>query len=858
MSSTPYTELANRLAPYLIEKFKKAGNGTSGTSSSASWRPPRVFYSEDYGLAGLGADEASLANSFLAQVAAQGGGIAVFASRDPNGYFVFDATVNVFSNNTHVVFAPSAGANVKYTANTVIRIMGEFDEFTRNPSGNKLKLRAASFDDANSRMVLPLATGEGAYLLVGDKITVRGQNDINGKAIQKQTTFVYSIVGDDVTCVDESDYTFQPTYPQSEYPPDLTTGTTIAVVRYSNFTTDISAGAASATVTDASIFSVGDVVYVSDGRVEHDVQPNSARVYRNAAVMEYAKIVGITGNVISFEHALERSYLTSFYGGVSRVLPVRHSSISGVVGEWLADGASRSQNALQVGYGYDCQIHDCYLDGANGRKGHAIRISNSYRCAVYRNHIDGAKFFDSGEGYGITCYYSTNCDIRQNYINGCRHNILFQAATNCRAFENYCDNDYVSSIDGHSANSQGLHIFNNVVTRSRGRGGSVTSGTLVTTAGGIRIGNGSHVCGDHNVVVEGNWITRYNGTSADLPECSAIDIYPSSRDVTVRNNQVIDCTNGIELHAVSNTVPETITGFNWLFQGNRLLRCTNPVKTNSSTTNSVFDRITFEGNIDEGNANHFELNKLLNLKMLNNAVIHSVNTAAKYGINAKNCTNITISGNKLDGCNRGINIENCGATIVEYNALNRLLETEVFRDGGGNNGSLVRYNTDLLNVGIPAYTITTSTGITIARASKITTIRATLADNTTTTSVIPIDNTLPDRTLGEGLEIITTNYSVVNRGGVIKVTCVVPTMEISVTTNVALALFVEDTCIGVQALRVTTGGSSGEGIICTGEFIATADTHTISARIGVRESTTTLTLKSKFAALGQPLLVIEE
>jgi parallel beta-helix repeat protein len=645
-----------------------------------------VYYSVNYGIVGGPLiDESNNILSMLDSVGQSGGGTCVIRAVNPLHSIYINKTISVYYSNVHLVFK----SPVVYGASGSIRIMGQFDEYSNRPGGSSYTLQSSTTLNSSNQTVLTLKSGQGSTLAQGMKLVIRGQNDASGKAIFKDSSYIASISGDVITLTDELDYTFDPTYPNSEWPPDLTTGTTIYIVRYSSFTTNITSGATSAVCSGASTnFAVGDFVMVSDSRNEFDM--NSSAVtqsgvpYKNPANLEFARIVALDAatNTVTFDHALRRSYNTANYGGISKVLPVQNSTISGVRATYNADQLSRSINTLQITYAVNCHAFDNVVDGSGGRRSHAIRISYAYMCSAYRNIVRDAKFYNSGEGYGITVYYSSNCSVYANKISGCRHNILLQLATAADIYDNDSIDDRISGIDLHGVHSQDCHIYNNRISRSALFSPSVTNGS------GIRNGNTSHSGGDHGTLIENNIISGYQAGTASL---FAIDVIPASRDVTVKNNTITDAYTGFRLTPNSKQVNPPQTVSNLAIVNNKFTRCSNRAievigrpNYDNVNSNGKCDKLLFKGNVSDSNSKHFEFSGLSgggtnsglqNVTVEDNVVINPISSSSRFGVSVKDISGVVrIHRNTVSGCNRGIELVNTNGARVTHNNAHDILD----------------------------------------------------------------------------------------------------------------------------------------------------------------------------------------
>lgn len=825
----------------------------------ASVNQHQEWYSTNFGIVGgLAIDEGNNIIQMLDYIGQHGGGHVVLCSRNPSDPIYINKVCSIpWDNITLECRSP-----LVYGAGATLRVMGKFDEFSRTANA-----AGPSADVAAGGTVIPLSAVAGKMqasdFLLGDQVILRGQNDITGKAINKQITFVVAInVGtNSITIADELDFDLKVTYTPSDWNPGGSGDhATIYLGRYSSFTANVAENTIYAQVVDASLFSVGDYVKVSDSRNEHDMNPaaitGSGSFYVNPANLEIARIVSIdlATNTVWFDHALCFEYLTAYHGGIVRMLPVKNSHIIGARITYNADQVSKSVNSLQINFGVNCHIHNCEVQGEGGRRGQACRISYSYNCTGSKLRIQGAKFTGSGEGYGCTLYYTTMCTFHDCFSQGCRHNFLCQLATMCSIYNNFSVDDRISGIDCHGVRSCKLNIFGNHITRSGLHTVDTGDGLGFTGNGsGIRIGNTSHANGDMHIMIFGNYIAGY----VDL-SCSAMDFIGNSSYLTFQGNVIDDCYIGFRLTLNSSQVTPVQTCENIKLIGNTFSRCTNgAVMMTAAPTydgthsNGKLDKFSMIGNTSYGNAHHYELtgaSGMTNVRIEDNKVIDPIATSGVYGLKLSNIVGCQVYHCTFDGCNRGISITNItGPLQVVGNILTNTIDGVAINDGGG--------NTSWFHEGNHGYDFpSASSGSTV-----YTHVAGSLSasQTITNTNAIPHDNSTP--LITEGFQILANSYTPGAASRKVYIHVTVPYVEIATTGAAQLSLFAGSTCIGACTRRITTGGSSGSDMEIDGTFTtASTSALTIQVRMGPDTAGPTLTLNQKFGGLSQPYMDIFE
>ncbi|QQE86911.1 hypothetical protein [Azotobacter chroococcum] len=646
-------------------------------------------YATWFGLVGgVGVDETGTILTTIEAMPA--GGQLIIAAQNPGDPIYLNRPLPVETSHFTLEFH----SPILCGPNEMIRINGGLLEVKRPGMVNdNLALRSASTVDAEGRMVLPLRAGEGAFLQLDDKIVVRGENDRYGKAFTKQVTTVIAINGDDITCADEPDETFLPAYPGSEWPSDWTTGTTISIAAFSALTVDVAPGERPHMVTVAStdVFAVGQLCYISDARTEADMMAPVASNLRSACNMEIARIVALdpVAKTLTFDRHLERDFPIAWGAGVAVMAPVVNSHIILRAGmSWAAPQPNRRNSALAINYGDRCTIQADLIDGIAGRIGAAVRVGYSYDCHIINARVRDAYRFESAEGYGLTLYYSTLCSIKHSHATGCRHNYLVQTGTLNEIAHNYSGDDFISGIDVHGANSVKTWIHHNTVTRSNRHSPGVTNG------GGIRNGNTSHIIGDHDTVIEDNWISGYLGALH-----AALDVSPSSRDTVLRKNTIQDVQIAFRHYKVNTSNPNQHAN-RVEFSDNLVIRAVEPLDVENYDGNSYWDELILKRNTfrECGPVVVWDLPKLI---CKGNDVEDMAYVPGQHAFEFRGIGDLRMQGCSADGAARGVIVTNCAKAALVRNWLGETVEGIPITDGGGN-GQLILLDNDN---GLPPTTI---------------------------------------------------------------------------------------------------------------------------------------------------------
>lgn len=818
------------------ERMEYETGGTGGGGGKADLTGASIFLASDFGvMGGLTIDETDNINAALNAVALKGGGKLIVRSHNGTDPIFLDGLVAIESSNVTLEFV----SDVVYGSKGWMRISGGLAEIRRPGQVELLKLRVNSYANDDGYMVLPMRENNGSFLRVGDRITVRGQNDRNGKVLEKQVTIVKQIVGDDVICSDEPDYTFKPTYPDSDYPEDLTTGTTISISVYSAMTADTK-NTDVIPVVDSTGFFPGDLVYVSDSRTEKDMMAPVVTNLLSAANMEIVRIAAVEGNNIRLERAIRREYLTVWAAGVVKMDAIKNSHIKLRNVSWNAPQPDRKAHGAAINYGWGCTVKVDDMQGRGGRKGIGVRVAYAYDCHVLDSKVYDAYSFLSAEGYGISLYYSTMCSIRNCNASGNRHNYLLQTATSCDVFDNNSNDDYISGIDLHGAGSVDCRVMRNRISRSKSYADGVTNG------GGIRNGNTAHTIGDHRTVIADNYIEGY----LDV-KCAAIDVSPSSNDVIIRNNDIVDCAVGFRHYRVGSSISPAQHSNRVTVEYNNFTRVASPFDVNNYA-NSVFDELIMIGNKSIENTTHFVIKGIPKVLAMENKILRPAPSAGAFAFEFNGCGNVKAYNNYAGEAARGINVVSCTYAKLVRNMLGDVIEGVAVNDGGGNVTLINLQNTDALPSG--------GGGGGTASPAKFSRIMGTLADKVTSSDPVNIDNNTPS--IANGLTAVQGSVNVAI-GSLIEVYAIAPYVSLGGSTGPVTAHLWADgvrVATSVDRLTASTGAENtgGKDFVLVANFIATEEVLDLILKIGPNSNSNTVMLNSKFAGASQPYILVKE
>ncbi|NLF83130.1 MAG: hypothetical protein GX568_04000 [Candidatus Gastranaerophilales bacterium] len=207
-------------------------------------------------------------------------------------------------------------------------------------------------------------------------------------------------------------------------------------------------------------------------------------------------------------------------------------------------------------------------------------------------------------------------------------------------------------------------------------------------------------------------------------------------------------------------------------------------------------------------------------------------------------------------------IKDCCGFVCTDNKLKNFYSNVILDDVSGNTGYIFKNNDCEGFEGICETSEGgSSNGINIKNSNISTEMAVSDISNVTGLNIIdiiPFDNSLP--LISEGCEIVNCVYQPKNNVSRLKIECIVPAVYTDTATNVVLALFKDNLCIGASGIRLpNTGASSGHFVQLTAVTdIVSLDPFCLSLRMGPKTHGPIITVGDRFNKLGAPFLIITE
>ena len=663
------------------------GHGTSPAS--------RQFHSIKYGVVGgTDVDESVNVGAMFHTVGSNGGGKCIIASADGVSPIRLDDLAGIYHSNMDIEFR----SPIISGAGGGVRAMGAMDEYVRAPATFAGGLSIdASVGDTTVTLSGTAGKMQASDYLPGDLVTIRGENNAKGEALTKQILTILSVNSgaNTITFAEELEYDFLTIYPSSAYGP--TDATTIFLNRTWALTTNLVRGAMVAIVSDTTGMAVGDMVRVSDSRVEIDLNPAAYRSggagpYENECRLEYRIITAIdTGtDTVTFDKPISKGYLqgSPYFGNLAKVLPVENVHIRGINLTYYEPQTDRNIHAISLNFAKDSTIEDCHVNGINGGMGQQYRISDSYNCWGYRSIGRDPLYHDSAEGYIFALYKSDASGWRHCLATGGRHNFLVQAATNftidsCQSYDSW-----ISGIDTHGVDEYDGLITNCLMSQTNKHAPGVSNGACG------RNGNTSHTVGSH-------WVVWQNCVFFGNPETSiyGLDVLAASTHVIIDSCKFFGGDYGIRNSKNPSQCMPTQTVSDLTIRDcefhNIAVRPVYlegiPDTAGATRSSGKLDYVLLDGNTTWNCAQHFHVSggdAITNLTVSRNRAIRPVTSPGNdyYGLVVTDTDGLMVDGNNFHLCSRGISLTDATNAAIIGNTLTATVDAIPVTLAGTNTG----------------------------------------------------------------------------------------------------------------------------------------------------------------------------
>jgi len=249
------------------------------------------------------------------------------------------------------------------------------------------------------------------------------------------------------------------------------------------------------TVQNASVFSIGDEVWIDEYHQKwlSSLYPNDD--YRKH-VMELNTISSISGNILTMVNNLENTYHVKVNSVVIKVNTVKNSSISNL--QIIGNGILNS-------YSLNCNIKNNYIENTT-TPGMWINLCN-FNNTIDNNEIHTDYLNNPIQGAGLGVKRSKNITLSNNKIHSSLKNIVVENSHKIYIIGNRCEDSYSNNIEMYVGHDN--YLANNII---------------ITTGTGVNRGNGIDLRYQAYDLVENNTFVFSSGNGIKVQESSDSNI----------------------------------------------------------------------------------------------------------------------------------------------------------------------------------------------------------------------------------------------------------------------------------------------------------------------------------------------
>lgn len=423
-----------------------------------------------------------------------------------------------------------------------IRVQGTSNEVT--PA-----FQLASSVSAGANQIVIIDSPSGIDITdfeVGTVFNIRGQNGVNGNALQvDKNRFVTAVDVNNkiVTFEPVLEFSYDPTYPGSAWVPseaDPVDRTLINIVQAYPLTAVAAPGDTTVTVSteNSENFTVGDYCALFNNRIASDIAGSSTNLIDRELFI--VKSVDTGAGTIELQGRVRRGFNTEF-GYIEKLNLNEDVSIIGPSQLNIASADTVNREPIIYFNGaVNCYCENWRLNNIGNTvspRGPIVRFEDALACSAHNiaRLEDDESLATSGDLYGIIfALGSKDCYVDGFLTSGCRHGFAFFQSTDCAVYNHLSIADLINAGDCHGLNSYGSVISNFIY---RGHDGQTVD---ANDTFGITISNTFHNAGDFDVTITNGIISGFNETSE-----AAIKVIAPSDDVVISNVHFRDCHFGV-------------------------------------------------------------------------------------------------------------------------------------------------------------------------------------------------------------------------------------------------------------------------------------------------------------------------
>lgn len=410
---------------------------------------------------------------------------------------------------------------------------------------------------------------------------------------------------------------------------------------------DVSVGATSITVSDATEINVGDLILIYDNIIWDD-----GSTYPNLKTGELHEVLSISGNTINFIDGLLHDY-TAINGLSVKIIHPIKISIDNVT--FVGTSDTTSGGLIRVSYAKNSNITNCVLDKGGIR---GLHIENSYFVSISNTKISNCN--RDGYGYGIAiidaCAY---INIYDSKLDNCRHCVavgghaILGQSRDVKIYDNVMfGNGNSHVIDAHGC-VESIYVHDNIIHANSEPA----------------FKSGAKIAKFFNNIV-------YNGI--------AVGVRDTTKDmvVIVDGNTFFSCNYGLNTGGITGTIKHLAFTNNILINGISYL-----VYSHIANYVDIQNNFTNETTLYYG----IRVVSATNGKIQNNTIQNTY----RSGLYLESCSNLLITDNKIENSNlRGTDGTMYEAGLALFDCSNiKIINNEIIDTLYNQRFAIKEYNT---------------------------------------------------------------------------------------------------------------------------------------------------------------------
>lgn len=407
----------------------------------------------------------------------------------------------------------------------------------------------------------------------------------------------------------------------------------------------------------ASYFTVGDYIHLTDDLNNYEV--NRIRTIDTAPI-NYTRL--------ELYNDLGRTYNTVNNAVVYAVDPCVNSQVEDFVIEYVEAAVGYQVHAVEIFFGAFCRIHSVsVINGLTyGNRGNGIRDYKSIGTKIDNCIVVDPLYYAAGEGYGITFFYSTQAQVSNSLVRGCRHGFLWQDSTDCQIDQCISVSTRLSDFELHGNNEVGISM-NNIKSVPGNIGVmDATSHTGVKALGG------------RNITINNFQTRNWNRD----PAYTAIFLEPSATNLTFSNLHIDSAYTGITGRALDTTA----TSDDIVIKDSHFSNCNIAIDLscdNVGGSNLALNNVFINNNIFYNCDENIVVKRCAEVKITDNTIIGKA-VGDVWAIVLNKVNNASVFRNLIEKTDKGIYMVDAVNALIQRNDFVALAEDVVGIDAGGN------------------------------------------------------------------------------------------------------------------------------------------------------------------------------